>query len=124
MRASWDLTCLPGCPSAGAPRRLRAHSTCMGEFRRRVTSAAVSRPVFSRTHCLRWPPVTISRGAWSTLFVLSTLASYFKSGDIIFFDNFICSMDEFRAFEDFVKAFRVKYEVLGGVQEYIRKALT
>jgi len=56
----------------------------------------------------------------STLFVLSTLAPYFKSGDIIFFDNFICSMDEFRAFEDFVKAFRVKYEVLGGVQEYIR----
>src|SRR5271168_894492 len=56
----------------------------------------------------------------STLFVLSTLAPYLRHGDIIFFDNFICSMDEFRAFEDFVKAFRVKYEVLGGVQEYIR----
>jgi Macrocin-O-methyltransferase (TylF) len=56
----------------------------------------------------------------STLFVLTALAPYFKRGDIILFDNFICSMDEFRAFEDFVKAFRVKYEVLGGVQEYIR----
>jgi len=56
----------------------------------------------------------------STLFVLTTLAPYFKPGDIIFFDNFICSTDEFRAFEDFVKSFRVKYEVLGAVQEYIR----
>jgi O-methyltransferase len=56
----------------------------------------------------------------STLFVLTTLAPYFKPGDIIFFDNFICSVDEFRAFEDFVKAYRVQYEVLGAVQEYIR----
>ena len=56
----------------------------------------------------------------STLFVLTTLARYFKHGDVIFFDNFICSVDEFRAFEDFVKAFRVKYEVLGAVDEYIR----
>lgn len=56
----------------------------------------------------------------STLFVLTTLAPYFKSGDIIFFDNFICSVDEFRAFEDFVKSYRVKYEVLGAVEGYIR----
>jgi hypothetical protein len=56
----------------------------------------------------------------STLFVLTTLARHFKHGDIIFFDNFICSVDEFRAFSDFVKAFRVKYEVLGGVEEYLR----
>lgn len=56
----------------------------------------------------------------STLFVLTTLAPYFKSGDIIFFDNFICSVDEFRAFEHYVQAFRVKYEVLGAVQEYLR----
>ena len=56
----------------------------------------------------------------STLFVLTTLARYFKHGDIVFFDNFICSTDEFRAFEDFARAFRVKYEVLGAVQEYLR----
>jgi O-methyltransferase len=56
----------------------------------------------------------------STLFVLTTLARHFKRGDIIFFDNFICSVDEFRAFDDFVKSFRIKYEVLGGVGEYIR----
>lgn len=56
----------------------------------------------------------------STLFVLSTLARHFKRGDIIFFDNFICSLDEYRAFENYVKAFRVNYEVLGGVGEYMR----
>jgi len=56
----------------------------------------------------------------STLFVLTALARYFKHGDIIFFDDFICSVDEFRAFEDFVRAYRVKYEVLGAVEEYLR----
>jgi O-methyltransferase len=56
----------------------------------------------------------------STLYVLTTLARHFKPGDIIFFDNFICSLDEFRAFEDWVKSYRVNYEVLGGVEEYIR----
>jgi len=56
----------------------------------------------------------------STLFVLTTLARHLKQGDIIFFDNFICSLDEFRAFEDFVKSYRMKYEVLGAVGEYIR----
>jgi hypothetical protein len=56
----------------------------------------------------------------STLFVLTTLARNLKRDDIIFFDNFICSVDEFRAFDDFVKSFRVKYEVLGAVGEYIR----
>jgi O-methyltransferase len=56
----------------------------------------------------------------STLFVLTTLARNLKSGDIIFFDNFICSLDEFRAFQDYVASYRVQYEVLGGVQEYLR----
>ena len=56
----------------------------------------------------------------STLYVLTTLARHFKTGDIIFFDNFICSLDEFRAFEDWSKSYRVNYEVLGEVDEYIR----
>jgi O-methyltransferase len=56
----------------------------------------------------------------STLFVLTTLARNLKSGDIIFFDNFICSLDEFRAFQSYVASYRVKYEVLGAVQEYLR----
>jgi len=56
----------------------------------------------------------------STLFVLTTLARHFKHGDVVFCDNFICSLDEFRAFETFVKSFRVKYEVLGAVGQYSR----
>ena len=56
----------------------------------------------------------------STLFVLTSLARILKSGDIIFFDNFICSLDEFRAFDEFVRSFRVSYEVLGAVGEYMR----
>jgi hypothetical protein len=56
----------------------------------------------------------------STLYVLTSLAPHFKPGDILFFDNFICSLDEFRAFEDWVNSFRVNYLVLGEVDEYIR----
>jgi hypothetical protein len=56
----------------------------------------------------------------STLFVLTTLAPYLKSGDLIFFDEFSCPVDEFRAFEEFVRSFRVKYEVLNAVYGYTR----
>ena len=56
----------------------------------------------------------------STLFVLTTLAPYFKSGDLIFFDEFSCPLDEFRAFEEFVRSFRVKYEVLAAIYGYTR----
>ena len=56
----------------------------------------------------------------STLFVLTTLAPYMKSGDIIFFDEFSCPLDEFRAFEEFVRSFRVKYEVVAAVYGYTR----
>lgn len=56
----------------------------------------------------------------STLFVLTTLAPHLKSRDIIFFDEFSCPLDEFRAFEEFVRSFRVKYEVVGAVYGYTR----
>jgi O-methyltransferase len=56
----------------------------------------------------------------STLFVLTTLAPYLKSGDLIFFDEFSCPLDEFRAFEEFVRSFRVKYEVVAAVYGYTR----
>lgn len=56
----------------------------------------------------------------STLFVLTSLARNLKSGSIVFFDNFICSLDEFRAFEEFVRSFRIQYKVLGAVGEYTR----
>jgi O-methyltransferase len=56
----------------------------------------------------------------STLFVLTTLARVLKSGDVLFFDEFSCPLDEYRAFDEFVRAYRVKYEVLGAVQGYTR----
>jgi O-methyltransferase len=56
----------------------------------------------------------------STLFVLTTIAPYFKPGDLIFFDEFSCPLDEFRAFEEFVSSFRVKYEVVAAVYGYTR----
>jgi O-methyltransferase len=56
----------------------------------------------------------------STLFVLTTLAPYLKAGDLLFFDEFSCPLDEFRAFEEFVRSFRVKYEVLTAVYGYTR----
>ena len=59
----------------------------------------------------------------STLFVLTTLAPYLKSGDLIFFDEFSCPLDEFRAFEEFVRSFRVKYELLAAVYGYTRACI-
>jgi O-methyltransferase len=56
----------------------------------------------------------------STLFVLTTLAPYLKPGSLIFFDEFSCPLDEFRAFEEFVRSFRVKYEVIAAVYGYTR----
>jgi len=56
----------------------------------------------------------------STLFVLTTLAPCLKSGDLFFFDEFSCPLDEFRAFEAFVRSFRVKYEVIAAVYGYTR----
>jgi O-methyltransferase len=54
----------------------------------------------------------------STLFVLTRLAPHLKSGDILFFDEFSCPLDEFRAFREFVMSFRVKYEFMGAVYGY------
>jgi hypothetical protein len=59
----------------------------------------------------------------STLFVLTTLAPYLKSGDIIFFDEFSCPLDEYRAFEEFVRSFRVEYKVVGAVYGYTRVSI-
>ena len=56
----------------------------------------------------------------STLFVLTRLAPHLKSGDILFFDEFSCPVDEFRAFHEFVRSFHVKYEFMGAVYGYTR----
>ena len=59
----------------------------------------------------------------ATLFVLTRLALYLKPGDILFFDEFSCPIDEFKAFEEFVRSFHIKYEFLGAVYGYTRVAV-
>lgn len=54
----------------------------------------------------------------STLFVLTSLAGHMKPGDLIFFDEFCSTMHEFRAFDDFVRAFRFEYGVVGAVNNF------
>lgn len=59
----------------------------------------------------------------STLYVLTTIAPYLKKGDIIMFDEFNVPNHEFFAFDMFVKSYYIKYEVLGGVNNYYQTAV-
>lgn len=59
----------------------------------------------------------------STLFVLTRMAPLLKAGDILLFDEFGVPAHEFRAFEDFVAAYRLRYRVLGAVNNYLQVAL-
>jgi hypothetical protein len=59
----------------------------------------------------------------STLFILTTLYPYLKSGDILFFDEFSVPMHEFKAFTEWTNAFYVEYEVLGSVNNFFRLAV-
>ncbi|MFN0157271.1 MAG: class I SAM-dependent methyltransferase [Bacteroidota bacterium] len=59
----------------------------------------------------------------STLYVLARLGPHLKKGDVVLFDEFGVPMHEFRAFMDFAHAFRVKYELLGAVNNYMNVAL-
>lgn len=56
----------------------------------------------------------------STFYVLAAFALHLKPGDIFFFDEFSCPLDEYRAFDDFIRCFRLKYEVLGATPGYTR----
>jgi hypothetical protein len=51
----------------------------------------------------------------STLYVLTSIYPYLKKGDIIFFDEFNVPMHEYKAFDEWCKAFYIEYEVLGAV---------
>ena len=52
----------------------------------------------------------------SALFVLVSLHSYFRNGDIIIFDDFQDPLGEFRAFSDYCQAFRVKPKIISAVK--------
>jgi O-methyltransferase len=59
----------------------------------------------------------------STLFVLTRLAPYLRPGDVLLFDEFGVPTHEFRAFDDFVSSYRVGYELLGAVNNYLQVAI-
>jgi O-methyltransferase len=54
----------------------------------------------------------------STLFVLSSLAPFLNSGDIIFFDEFAVPTHEFKAFKDFTEAYYKELKLIGAANNY------
>ena len=59
----------------------------------------------------------------STLFVLSSLAPKLKRNDILIFDEFTSWTHEFRAFQDFISAYRFDYTVMGTINQCRQIAL-
>lgn len=59
----------------------------------------------------------------STLYVLTLLAYKLKKDDIIIFDEFGVSTHEFRAFFDFLSAYKIRFEYLGAVNNYLQVAI-
>lgn len=58
----------------------------------------------------------------STLFALTMLAPYLRSGDIILFDEFNVPNHEFAAWNDFIRSFYLKYEPIGTVNNFYQVA--
>jgi O-methyltransferase len=54
----------------------------------------------------------------STLYVLTTLAPYLKSGDILIFDEFSVPKHEFLAFTNFIQSYYLKFELIGAANNY------
>ncbi len=54
----------------------------------------------------------------ATLYTLSTLAPYLKSGDIVFFDEFVVPTHEFKAYVDFIASFYIKMELIAAANNY------
>lgn len=59
----------------------------------------------------------------SALFVLTTLGPRLKKGDILIFDEFSSVLHEFRAFLDFVSAYRINYQLLGSANNFAQIAI-
>lgn len=58
----------------------------------------------------------------STLFVLTRLAPVLRAGDLLLFDEFGVPMHEFRAWTDFVAAYRVRATLLGQANDWLQVA--
>ncbi|MGI8951407.1 MAG: class I SAM-dependent methyltransferase [Chitinophagaceae bacterium] len=54
----------------------------------------------------------------ATLYALTSLAPYFKKGDIIFFDEFVVPTHEFKAFLDFTKSYYINLELIAAANNY------
>ncbi len=59
----------------------------------------------------------------SALYVLNTLAPYMNKDDVIIFDEFGVPTHEFRAVMDFFGSHRLRYAVLGAVNNYLQVGL-
>jgi len=59
----------------------------------------------------------------STLFVLTRLIPLLQKDDIIIFDEFGVPTHEFRAFTDIVFAYKLNYEILGAINNYLQIAI-
>jgi len=59
----------------------------------------------------------------STLFVLTRLIPFLEKDDIIIFDEFGVPTHEFRAFNDIVSSYNLKYEFLGAINNYLQIAI-
>ena len=59
----------------------------------------------------------------STLYVLTVLAPYLKKGDLIIFDEFNVPNHEFRAWQDFVNSYYIKFTPLIATENYYHFAL-
>ena len=59
----------------------------------------------------------------ATLFVLTTLSSFLKKGDILLFDEFNVPLHEFKAFTEWVNSFYINYSVIGEVNNYFQVAI-
>ena len=59
----------------------------------------------------------------STLFALTMMAPFLRNGDIVLFDEFNIPNHEFAAWSDFIKAYYIKYEVVGSVNNFYQTAI-
>jgi hypothetical protein len=59
----------------------------------------------------------------STLFVLTRLFPFLKKDDIILFDEFGVPMHEFKAFTEIVSAYKLDFEFLGAINNYLQIAI-
>lgn len=58
----------------------------------------------------------------STLYVLTSLASYLQKDDIIIFDEFNVPLHEFKAFHEFINSYYVEVKMIGAVNNYYQAA--